>query len=85
MNGSVSSNALSSSTTGLAAASSAGTSLKACNHCNEKKSMLPYIFPMQAGKKEFCSEPCLSSYRSAHRGQAIIGNIENNRSMFFQD
>ena len=39
-----------------------------CNQCGEKKGVLPYIFPTQNGKKEFCSEPCLSNYRNAQKG-----------------
>ena len=39
-----------------------------CNQCGDKRSLLPYIFPTQSGKREFCSEPCLSAYRSAQKG-----------------
>ena len=39
-----------------------------CNQCGEKRSVLPYVFPTQSGKKEFCSEPCLSGYRNAQKG-----------------
>ena len=39
-----------------------------CNQCGDKKGVLPYIFPTQNGKKEFCSEPCLSGYRNAQKG-----------------
>ena len=42
--------------------------VQTCNQCGEKRNILPYVFPTQTGKKEFCSEPCLSSYRNAQKG-----------------
>ena len=39
-----------------------------CNQCGEKRVVLSYVFPTQSGKKEFCSEPCLSAYRNAQKG-----------------
>ena len=28
---------------------------------------MKYVLPVQGGKKEFCSEPCLTSYRKASK------------------
>ena len=39
-----------------------------CNQCGDKRSVLPYVFPTHSGKKEFCSEPCLTGYRNAQKG-----------------
>ena len=49
-------------------AASAASVMSTCNQCGENRQILPYIFPMQNGKKEFCSEPCLSGYRNAQKG-----------------
>ena len=38
---------------------------RTCNWCSELKSHLKYVFPASSGKKEFCSETCLSEYRKA--------------------
>ena len=48
--------------------SSTSNMTNSCNQCGEKRNLLPYIFPTQSGKREFCSEPCLSAYRSAQKG-----------------
>ena len=48
--------------------SSTASNMSACNQCGEKRTLLPYIFPTQNGKREFCSEPCLSAYRCAQKG-----------------
>ncbi|KAL0276404.1 UNVERIFIED_CONTAM: hypothetical protein PYX00_003990 [Menopon gallinae] len=37
-----------------------------CTWCQELKSTLKYVFPTQHGKKEFCSETCLSEFRKAY-------------------
>ena len=41
----------------------------------EPKQVLKYVLPMQGGKKEFCSEPCLTAYR-----KAVKNNQKNNES-----
>ena len=50
---------------------------QSCNQCGDKRSVLPYVFPTQSGKKEFCSEPCLSGYRNAQKGIHTL-NIQVN-------
>ena len=52
----------------LNGSSSSTSNMTSCNQCGEKRNLLPYIFPTQSGKREFCSEPCLSAYRSAQKG-----------------
>ncbi|XP_022905806.1 polycomb protein Scm [Onthophagus taurus] len=37
-----------------------------CTWCNEGKLPLKYVLPTQNGKKEFCSETCLSEFRKAY-------------------
>lgn len=37
-----------------------------CTWCNESKVPLKYIYPTTNGKKEFCSETCLSEFRKAY-------------------
>jgi hypothetical protein len=37
-----------------------------CTWCGENKQPLKYILPTQHGKKEFCSETCLSEFRKAY-------------------
>jgi len=39
---------------------------KACTWCAESRQALKYILPTQHGKKEFCSETCLSEFRKAY-------------------
>lgn len=53
---------------GTSSASTSLTSSQICTQCGEKRHVLPYVFPTQSGKKEFCSEPCLSGYRNAQKG-----------------
>ncbi|KAF7266382.1 hypothetical protein GWI33_020281 [Rhynchophorus ferrugineus] len=44
-----------------------------CTWCNETKLPLKYVFPITNGKKEFCSETCLSEFRKAYmKGGACI-------------
>ncbi|XP_068222661.1 polycomb protein Scm isoform X2 [Palaemon carinicauda] len=38
---------------------------RTCTWCSEVKSQLKYVFPTSSGKREFCSEMCLSEYRKA--------------------
>lgn len=38
----------------------------ACTWCGESKLPLKYVLPTQNGKKEFCSETCLSEFRKAY-------------------
>ncbi|KAK9496472.1 hypothetical protein O3M35_013236 [Rhynocoris fuscipes] len=37
-----------------------------CTWCSEAKQSLKYILPTQYGKKEFCSETCLSEFRKGY-------------------
>ncbi|XP_063241328.1 polycomb protein Scm isoform X2 [Bacillus rossius redtenbacheri] len=37
-----------------------------CTWCGETKQPLKYVYPTQHGKKEFCSETCLSEFRKAY-------------------
>ncbi|KAF4521426.1 hypothetical protein B566_EDAN010583 [Ephemera danica] len=37
-----------------------------CTWCGEQKQPLKYVLPTQNGKKEFCSETCLSEFRKAY-------------------
>lgn len=37
-----------------------------CTWCGENKSILKYVLPTQSGKKEFCSETCISDFRKAY-------------------
>lgn len=37
-----------------------------CTWCGEGKAPLKYVYPTQNGKKEFCSETCLSEFRKAY-------------------
>lgn len=37
-----------------------------CTWCSESRQQLKYILPTQHGKKEFCSETCLSEFRKAY-------------------
>lgn len=37
-----------------------------CTWCGENKQPLKYVLPTQHGKKEFCSETCLSEFRKAY-------------------
>merc|ERR550532_1950366 len=61
----------SSSASSLAAPTS---SMRSCQHCKEQKAELRYVIPTQDGKKEFCSEPCLTSYRKAQRTIPTMAN-----------
>ena len=56
----------------LNGSSSSTSNMTSCNQCGEKRNLLPYIFPTQSGKREFCSEPCLSAYRSAQKGMTSM-------------
>jgi len=47
-----------------------------CTHCQEAKQTLKYVLPVQTGKKEFCSEPCLTAYRKSQK--AISSNANSN-------
>ncbi|XP_057340924.1 polycomb protein Scm [Microplitis mediator] len=47
-------------------------SKNSCTWCNETKQPLKYVLPTQHGKKEFCSESCLSAFRKAYvRGACV--------------
>lgn len=37
-----------------------------CTWCKEQKHTLKYVLPTQHGKKDFCSETCLSEYRKVY-------------------
>lgn len=47
-----------------------------CTHCQEAKQNLKYVLPVPTGKKEFCSEPCLTAYRKSQK--AISSNANSN-------
>eukprot|EP00092_Neocalanus_flemingeri_P002642 GFUD01002830.1.p1 GENE.GFUD01002830.1~~GFUD01002830.1.p1 ORF type:complete len:941 (-),score=155.86 GFUD01002830.1:208-3030(-) len=47
-----------------------------CTHCQEAKQTLKYVLPVKTGKKEFCSEPCLTAYRKSQK--AISSNANSN-------
>lgn len=47
-----------------------------CTHCQEAKQTLKYVLPVPTGKKEFCSEPCLTAYRKSQK--AISSNANSN-------
>ena len=38
-----------------------------CHQCGEAKERLLYVLPVPGGKKEFCSESCLTQYRRAQK------------------
>ncbi|XP_012542526.1 polycomb protein Scm isoform X2 [Monomorium pharaonis] len=44
----------------------------ACTWCGETKQPLKYVLPMQHGKKEFCSETCLSESRKTYARGACV-------------
>ncbi|CAG5076575.1 Similar to Scm: Polycomb protein Scm (Drosophila melanogaster) [Cotesia congregata] len=48
-------------------------SKNSCTWCNETKQPLKYVLPTQHGKKEFCSESCLSAFRKAYVRGACVG------------
>lgn len=43
-----------------------------CTWCGENKQPLKYVLPTQHGKKEFCSETCLSEFRKAYMKGACL-------------
>lgn len=44
-----------------------------CTWCGENKQPLKYVLPTQHGKKEFCSENCLSEFRKAYiKGACVL-------------
>ncbi|KAF2885257.1 hypothetical protein ILUMI_20923 [Ignelater luminosus] len=47
-----------------------------CTWCNEGKLPLKYVLPTTNGKKEFCSETCLSEFRKAYVKGACL-NCDN--------
>ncbi|ROT81200.1 Polycomb protein SCMH1 [Penaeus vannamei] len=49
---------------------------RTCTWCSEVKSQLKYVFPTSSGKREFCSETCLSEYRKALR-KGTCANCDN--------
>jgi len=52
------------------------SSTATCTHCQEAKQTLKYVLPVRTGKKEFCSEPCLTAYRKSQK--AISSNAATN-------
>lgn len=44
----------------------------ACTWCGETKQPLKYVLPTQHGKKEFCSETCLSESRKTYARGACV-------------
>nr|ADO33057.1 sex comb on midleg [Biston betularia] len=43
-----------------------------CTWCAESKTPLKYVLPTENGKKEFCSETCLSEFRQAYSKGACL-------------
>lgn len=43
-----------------------------CTWCAESKTPLKYVLPTEHGKKEFCSETCLSEFRQAYSKGACL-------------
>ena len=43
-----------------------------CMQYQERKKSLNYIFPTQAGKKEFCSVSCLTAYRQDQKNRSGV-------------
>ena len=48
-----------------------------CTWCGENKQPLKYVLPTQHGKKEFCSETCLSEFRKAYMKVRVVCNLKN--------
>ncbi|KAI5631175.1 mbt repeat domain-containing protein [Phthorimaea operculella] len=62
---------------------------RTCTWCAESKTPLKYVLPTENGKKEFCSETCLSEFRQAyskgaclHCDAVIRGNAPSSSKMF---
>ncbi|CAK1555152.1 unnamed protein product [Leptosia nina] len=60
---------------------------RTCTWCGESKTPLKYVLPTENGKKEFCSETCLSEFRQAyskgaclHCDNVIRGNAPSNKN-----
>ncbi|XP_041980214.1 polycomb protein Scm [Aricia agestis] len=49
---------------------------RTCTWCAESKTPLKYVLPTENGKKEFCSETCLSEFRQAYSKGACL-NCDN--------
>ena len=64
----------SSSSSASSIAAPTSSQMRSCQHCKEQKAELRYVIPTQDGKKEFCSEPCLTSYRKAQRTIPTMAN-----------
>lgn len=47
-------------------------SKNSCTWCGETKQPLKYVLPTQHGKKEFCSETCLSESRKTYARGACV-------------
>ncbi|CAH0399852.1 unnamed protein product [Chilo suppressalis] len=45
---------------------------RTCTWCAESKTPLKYVLPTENGKKEFCSETCLSEFRQAYSKGACL-------------
>ena len=48
------------------------SSTPVCCHCQEAKQTLKYVLPVPGGKKEFCSESCLTGYRKGQKTNAEV-------------
>ncbi|NP_001188365.1 polycomb protein Scm [Bombyx mandarina] len=62
---------------------------RTCTWCAESKTPLKYVLPTENGKKEFCSETCLSEFRQAyskgaclHCDTVIRGNVPSSSKNF---
>ena len=49
------------------------SSTSSCNQCGEAKERLLYVLPVPGGKKEFCSEFCLTQHRRSQKAGQSIG------------
>ena len=59
---------------GMSANTPTSSSTPVCCHCHEAKQTLKYVLPVPGGKKEFCSESCLTGYRKAASTTAAAAN-----------
>ena len=56
------------------------SSTPTCTQCKEAKQTLKYVLPVPGGKKEFCSESCLTSHRREQKSASSVSNGLSNGS-----
>ena len=63
------------------------SSTPVCCHCQEAKQTLKYVLPVPGGKKEFCSESCLTGYRKSQKsnGEADTSTTTSTSNISIQD